>query len=247
MPAQSPGGSDSRVLAWAAACGQVRSPSGFAARLNGSQTAAEILNIFRETPEFGRSLATRIEPFLDETAEGSLRLIGGGGEAAVWYEESSQSVVKLFAPPCKARFGWIMECDAAGQWSIRPGGLAEAILRFALFENLFPSGLELEECGPGGEYLTLRQPFIAGHHPDTDSLHAWMTARGWQPCPLPSDLPMLQNLTWQRGPCLATDVRPENALISDTTGIITAIDFICGAMPDHPIGGDWFSQAQRRK
>ena len=123
-----------------------------------------------------------------------------------------------------------MECDAAQQWSIRPGDLAEAILRFALFEEHFASGLELAECGPGGEYLTLRQPFIAGHHPDTDTLHAWMTARGWRPAPLASDLPMLQNLTWQRGDCLATDVRPENALVSETDGNLTDIDFICGPM-----------------
>lgn len=230
MPPQPPGGSDSRVVAWAAAGGKVRSPSGFAARLNGSQTAAEILNIFRETPEFGRSLATRIEPFLVESTEGPLRLIGGGGEAAVWYDESSQSVVKLFAPPCKARFGWIMECDAAQQWSIRPGSLAEAVRRFALFEEHFTSGLELDECSPGGEYLTLRQPFIAGRHPDLPTLHAWMTARGWQPVSLPSDLPMLQNLTWQNDVLLATDVRPENALLSDTDDSITAIDFICGRL-----------------
>ncbi len=80
-----------------------------------------------------------------------------------------------------------MECDAAQQWSIRPGNLAEAVLRLALFEDHFASGVELEACGPGGDYLT-----------------------------------------WQRGPCLATDVRPENALVSETDGSITGIDFICG-------------------
>ncbi len=57
-----------------------------------------------------------------------------------------------------------------------------------------------------------------------------MTARGWRPAPLASDLPMLQNLTWQRGDCLATDVRPENALVSETDCSITDIDFICGPM-----------------
>ena len=46
--------------------------------------------------------------------------------------------------------------------------------------------------------------------------------------PRPGDIPVLQNLTWQRGPCLATDVRSENALVSETDGGITAIDFICG-------------------
>ena len=54
----------------------------------------------------------------------------GGGEATVWYDEPIQSVVKLFAPPCKARFGWIMECDALGHWSIRPGDLLGAIASF---------------------------------------------------------------------------------------------------------------------
>lgn len=228
MPPEPPGGSDSRVLAWAGESRALRSPAGFAARLDGSQTAAEILSIFRETPEFGRSLATRIEPFLDGASAGELLLIGGGGEAAVFGDPANQSVIKLFAPPCKARFGWIMECDARGQWSIRPGELAEAILRFALFEENLASGLELDECGTAGEYLTLRQPFIVGYHPDIPALQDWMHSRGWRPHPLPSDLPMLQNLTWQRGHILATDVRPENALVSETDGSITAIDFICG-------------------
>jgi len=159
-----------------------------------------------------------------------MRLIGGGGEAVVWYDESTQSVIKLFAPPCKARFGWVLECDASQQWSIRPGSLAEAVLRFSRFESLFDSGLELDETGPAGEYLTLRQPFIAGHHPDTSTLHQWMTARGWHPRPLPGDLPMLQDLTWQRDQWLVTDVRSENALVSEATGSIIAIDFICGIL-----------------
>ena len=229
MPPQSPGGGDTRVIEWAAASGQVRSPSGFATRLDGPQTGAEILNIFRETPEFGRSLAMRIEPFLDESSSGPLRLIGGGGEAVVWYEEARRAVIKLFAPPCKARFGWILEGDDAQGWSIRPGGLAEAVLRFSQFESLFGSGLELDEAGTGGEFLTLRQPFIAGHHPDTPSLHRWMKEQGWQRRPLPGELPMLADLTWQRGAWLVTDVRPENALVSEAGGGITAIDFICGA------------------
>lgn len=87
--------------------------------------------MFRETPEFGRSLAMRIDPFLDESKHGELRLIVGGGEAVVFYGERTQQVIKLLAPPCKAAFGWVMERGANGRWGIRAGTMAEALMRFA--------------------------------------------------------------------------------------------------------------------
>lgn len=101
-------------------------------------------------------------------------------------------------------------------------------MRFSLFEEMFQSGLELDECGSSGEYLTLSQPFIAGHHPERQVLHDWMAAHGWEYHPLPGGLPMLRDLTWCRDNVLATDVRPENALVSEFDGSLTAIDFICG-------------------
>jgi hypothetical protein len=116
------------------------------------------MEIFRETPEFGRSLAMRIDPFLDEQTEGHLRLFGGGGEAIVFYDEGNQLALKLLAPPCKAAFGWVLDRDARGRWIIRSGGLAEAVERFAWFEALFDSGLELDQIGSAGDFLVLRQP-----------------------------------------------------------------------------------------
>lgn len=130
VPPQPTGSSDSRIAEWATANRQAGSAAGFAARLDGAQVGAELMEIFRETPEFGRSLATRMEPFLDESARGSLTLIGGGGEATVFYDESPQNVIKLFAPPGKARFGWVTDRDAEGRWSLRAGTLTEALIRF---------------------------------------------------------------------------------------------------------------------
>lgn len=94
--------SDARIARWAAASGQVGSQSDFAARLDGAQVGAELMDIFRETPEFGRSLAARIDPFLNEASEGQLRLVGGGGEAIVFGDAALQFAVKLLAPPGKA-------------------------------------------------------------------------------------------------------------------------------------------------
>ena len=105
------------------------------------------MEIFRETPEFGRSLSVRLAPFLDEAADGYRTLIGGGGEAIVFYEEASQHVIKLFAPSCKACFGWLITMNGEVPVGIRPGNLDEALLRFAWFEELFPSGLEIEAVG----------------------------------------------------------------------------------------------------
>ncbi len=193
MPPQPETSGDTRIAEWAAANGHVGSPAGFSARLNGRQVASELLEIFRETPEFGRSLAFRIAPFLDERSSGSLRLIAGGGEAAVFGDEEGQQVVKLFGPPGKAGFGWVVGQDLEGRWHLRAGSLTEALMRFHWFEDCFPSGLELDQIGDQGQFLALRQPFILGHHPEERLLH---------------------DLTWHRGDFIATDVRSENALVS---------------------------------
>lgn len=222
---------DTRIADWAAANGHADSPAGFAARLHGRQVASELLEIFRETPEFGRSLAFRIEPFLDESASGEMHLIGGGGEAAVFYGELSQQVVKLLGPPGKAGFGWVVDQDLEGRWHLRAGSLTEALMRFHWFEDCFPSGLELDQIGAQGQFLALRQPFILGHHPEERLLREWMTAQGWTPWSPPADLAMLRDLTWHRGDFIATDIRPENALVSEADGGLTPIDFILGRIP----------------
>ena len=186
------------------------------------------MEIFRETPEFGRSLAMRIDPFLDEQSVGHLRLVGGGGEAIVFGDPDLQFALKLLAPPCKAAFGWVLDRDARGRWIIRSGGLAEAVERFAWFEALFDSGLELDQIGSTGDFLVLRQPFIAGFHPDEFTLHRWMRDQGWECWSPPSDLAMIVHQTWRKDGWVATDVRPENALIAESDGQIRAIDFILG-------------------
>ncbi len=171
-------------------------------------------------------MALRLDPFLDERAEGKLGLIGGGGEATVFFDGANQQVIKLFAPPCKAAFGWIAEAGPGGQWQLRPGALDEALERFALFESLFSSGLEVETVGQSGDFLTLSQPFIAGGHPEASQLDSWMQAHGWTRWQPPATLDMLRHLTWRRGPHLATDVRPENALVSASDGVLRPIDFV---------------------
>ena len=46
---------------------------------------------------------------------------------------------------------------------------------------------------------------------------------------------MLRDLTWIRGEDIATDVRPENALIAEVDDRIYAIDFIMGKLSPPPI------------
>ena len=150
----------------------------------------------------------------------------------VFYDENTQQAIKLLAPPGKARFGWIKEKQTNGRWGIRGGSLAEALVRFAWFEECFCSGLELDQAGARGEFLALRQPFILGSHPDVSTLEAWMNDQGWARWQPPTDLAMIQTQTWRRDRFIATDVRPENALVAECDGSIHAIDFIMGRLPD---------------
>jgi hypothetical protein len=55
-----------------------------------------------------------------------------------------------------------------------------------------------------------------------------MHDQGWEPWSPPSDLAMIVNQTWRKDGWVATDVRPENALIAESDGQIRAIDFILG-------------------
>jgi len=54
---------------------QAHSAAELAARLDGRQVAAELFEQFRTTPEFGRSLTERVEPFHDSDSCGDLTLI----------------------------------------------------------------------------------------------------------------------------------------------------------------------------
>lgn len=149
VPTKSPSGSDTRIAHWSTASGHPGGAADFAGRLDGGQVSTELLNIFRETPEFRRSLANRLESFLNESEEGALRLIAVGGEAVVFHDRDASHAIKLLTPPGKARFGWVLERQANGRWGIRGGSLAEAVVRFAWMEAFFGSGLELDQVGGG--------------------------------------------------------------------------------------------------
>ncbi len=53
-----------------------------------------------------------------------------------------------------------------------------------------------------------------------------MQREGWQPESPPTRLDMLATLTWRRGHVVATDVRPENAILAEVDGEIYPFDFI---------------------
>ena len=90
-------GGDSRIAEWAGAAGRRFARKDFGGRLDGSQVEGELNRIFRETPEFGRSLALRLADFHDEESQGDLTMIGGGGEAVVFFDSEGQQVIKLLA------------------------------------------------------------------------------------------------------------------------------------------------------
>jgi hypothetical protein len=70
------------------------------------------------------------------------------------------------------------------------------------------------------------QPFILGRHPTESQLADHMHSLGWAPHREACLGETLERLTWKKGHFLATDVRPENALVSESTGTIHPIDFI---------------------
>jgi hypothetical protein len=204
----------------------VSSLADFRARLDTRQVESELDAIFRESPEFGRNLAHRLSPFLETKESGSLTLIGAGGEVAVFFDHETQQVIKLCGPPARCGFGWVICRDQNGFLTLAPGGLDEILDRLSLFEALFPSGISLDSIGENDTFLVFRQPFILGRHPTESELHSHMRSLGWSPHHEPCFGDTLENLTWKKAPFLATDVRPENALVSEATGMVYPIDFI---------------------
>ena len=198
----------------------------FRARLDTRQVEGELDAIFRESPEFGRNLAHRLSPFLETEESGHLTLIGAGGEAAVFFDSESQQVIKLSGPPARCNFGWVIRRTPDGILTLAPGGLDEILDRLSLFEALFPSGISIDSIAENDAFLLFRQPFILGRHPSEAELHAHMRALGWSPHQEPCLGDTLEKLTWRKSHFLATDVRPENALVSEASGTLHPIDFI---------------------
>lgn len=122
-PSQPPSLGDSRIAERARAAGRCLEASDFAQSLDGDQIEGELSSIFRETPEFGRSLAVRLADFHLSDSQGELTLIGGGGEAVVFGDPANQQVIKLLGGSGKAGFGWTIDIDPEGLWILRPGGL----------------------------------------------------------------------------------------------------------------------------
>ena len=78
---ESPRISQDRITEWARASGRHLEATAFAETLDGAQVESELNDIFRTTPEFGRSMALRLSDYHDEQTTGPRTLIGGGGEA----------------------------------------------------------------------------------------------------------------------------------------------------------------------
>ena len=232
MQAQSRTGHVARCLAWAEAAGKIHAAAQLTARLDGRQVSAELYEQFRASPEFGRSLAERVDRYHDGDSCGELTLIDAGGEATVFFDSESQRVIKLFAPPNEGAFGWILERTANGRWGIRGGSLSEALFRFAWFEACFVSGLELDTLGSEADFLTLSQPFFVGRRPCEDELEEWMQANGWEPWSPPTDQATVAEHTWRRADYVATDVLPRNAIVTEADDRLRAIDFIVTQLND---------------
>jgi hypothetical protein len=232
MQAQSRAGHVARCLAWAHATGKIHAAAQLAARLDGRQVSAELYEQFRASPEFGRTLAERVDPYHDGDSCGEFTLIDAGGEATVFFDSASQRVIKLFAPPNEGAFGWILERTANGRWGIRGGSLSEALFRFAWFEACFVSGLELDALGSEADFLTLSQPFFVGRRPCEDELEEWMKANGWEPWSPPTDQATVAEHTWRRDEYVATDVLPRNAIVTEADDRLRAIDFIVTQLID---------------
>lgn len=198
----------------------------FCARLDTRQIESELDAIFRESPEFGRNLAQRLSPFLETPESGSLTLIGAGGEVSVLFDPTNQQVIKLCGPPARCQFGWLIRRNPEGILTLIPGSLDEILDRLSLFEALFHSGISIECIGENDSFLAFRQPFILGRHPTVSELNNHMRSLGWTPHQEPCSGETLELLTWKKDDYIATDVRPENALVAESTGSVHPIDFI---------------------
>ena len=225
-PSQSKAFSDARVADWARASGRCLDQSAFGKTLAGRQVESELNSIFRETPEFGRSLALRLADFHDSNSTGPLTLIGGGGEAVVFGDPENQSVVKLLGGAGKAGFGWSICQDEERRLALRPGSLSGALIRFWLAEQHFPTGLDIQWIGESRDFLVLTQPFLLGENPELEFLGELMSESGWEPFAPLSELVMMRTQSWKKGSIIATDVRPENAILAESDGVIYPFDFI---------------------
>ena len=204
----------------------IASLADFCARLDTRQVEGELDAIFRESPEFGRTLAHRLSPFLESHHHGSLTLISAGGEAGVFFHPANQQVIKLCGPPTRCGFGWLIRRESGGILTLTPSGADAFLDRLALFESLFSSGISIDCIGESDAFLVFRQPFILGRHPTASELAAHMHSLGWTPHREPCLGETLEHLTWKKGPYLASDVRPENAILAESSGTIHPIDFI---------------------
>lgn len=228
--AQSAAFSRSRITDWARASGRCLGKEGFSESLNGFQVGSELDAIFRETPSFGRSLAKRLQDFHRNETKGPLQLIGGGGEAVVFFDEEKQDVIKLLSLAGKAKFGWEVGADLEGNREIIPGSLATGLIRYARAEQMFPSGLEIDSIAEDGSFLLMRQPFILGENPYREEVTRWMENLGWEKYVPPTESRLLHELTWRKDELLATDVRPENVIVSRYDEAFYSIDFIMASL-----------------
>ena len=231
VPSQPDARHIARCVAWAEASQRSQSRSDFAARLDGRQVSAELIEQFRLTPEFGRELTERVDPYLDTDSLGDLTLIDAGGEATVFFESTKQRVIKLFAPPNEGGFGWVLCPSQNARWGIWGGSLPEALYRFAWFEACFVSGLELDSIGSDGDFVTFSQPFFVGRRPCEDELEDWMRLHGWTPWSPSTDQATVAQHSWRRDDYVVTDVLPRNAIITEADNRLRPIDFIATHLP----------------
>lgn len=214
----------SRITDWARASGRSLGKEELSQAFDGFQVGSELDAIFRETPSFGRSLARRLQDYHQRETVGSYQLIGGGGEAVVFFDEQTQDVIKLLSNAGKARFGWEVAADLEGLREIVPGSLATGLIRYARAEEMFPSGLEIEAVADDGSFLLMRQPFFLGENPYIKDMESWMLGLGWKKYKPETENRMLSKLTWEKDGIIATDVRPENVICSGSD--LYSIDFI---------------------
>lgn len=216
----------SRITDWARACGKCLGKEELGEFFNGRQVGSELDYIFRETPSFGRSLAERLGEYHRSDTNGPWQMIGGGGEAVVFFDEETQDVIKLFSLFGKAKFGWEVVFGSEGNRNIVPGSLEAALLRYCLAEENFPCGMDIEAVADDGSFLLMRQPFFLGENPYPKDLHKWMKRSGWSRCVPETESRMVNELSWRRDDVIATDVRPENVICSAADGDFYSIDFI---------------------
>jgi len=89
---------------------------------------------------------------------GSLTLIGAGGEAAVFFDEDTQQVIKLSGHPARCNFGWVIRRSPEGILTLAPDNLDEILDRLSLFEALLSSGISTPSVSSSPETLAFESP-----------------------------------------------------------------------------------------